>query len=186
MVEMAVSLSVLMILTAIAIPTLMRSFRTYQLNDAAARLSGLLKFTRFEAVRRNRQTCFLTKQNGYAWTLGTDSICSGTLDTNGKQQVITGFATLLPGGSSGLPGQGAICGWSGAVRGGYRSVLPARGRQPSFLVFEGYRPLWSPLARGTHPRTQGPILLKLCLRFRWHVEHFHSERDVNTSGRARS
>src|SRR5713101_5496264 len=109
MVEMAVSLSVLMILTAIAIPTLMRSFRTYQLNDAAARLSGLLKFTRFEAVRRNRQTCFLTKQNGYAWTLGTDSICSGTLDTNGKQQVITGFATLLPGGSSGLPGQGAIC-----------------------------------------------------------------------------
>ena len=109
MVEMTISMVVLMILTAIAIPTLMRSLRTYQLNDAAARLSDMLKFTRFEAVRRNRQACFLTKQNGYTWTLGTDSICSGALDTNGKQQLITGFATLLPGGTSGLPGQGAIC-----------------------------------------------------------------------------
>ena len=49
MVELAVSLTVLLILTAIAIPSLMRSFRTYQLNDAAARLSDMLKFTRFEA-----------------------------------------------------------------------------------------------------------------------------------------
>jgi len=53
MVELAVSLTVLLILTAIAIPSLMRTFRTYQLNDAAARLSDILKFTRFEAVRRN-------------------------------------------------------------------------------------------------------------------------------------
>jgi len=53
MVELTVSMTVLMILTAIAIPSLMRSFRTYQLNDVAARLSDILKFTRFEAVRRN-------------------------------------------------------------------------------------------------------------------------------------
>jgi len=38
MVELAVSMTVLLILTAIAIPSLMRSFRTYQLNDAATRL----------------------------------------------------------------------------------------------------------------------------------------------------
>ncbi len=54
MVELGVSLAVLLILTAIAIPSLMRSFRTYQLNDAAARLSDMLKFTRFEAVRRKQ------------------------------------------------------------------------------------------------------------------------------------
>ena len=35
MVELAVSLTVVLILTAIAIPSLVRSFRTYQLNDAA-------------------------------------------------------------------------------------------------------------------------------------------------------
>src|SRR3981189_1479993 len=84
MVELAVSLTVLLILTAIAIPSLMRSFRTYQLNDAAARLSDMLKFTRLEAVRRNKQVCFLMQQSGSTWTVGTDSTCIGTLDANGK------------------------------------------------------------------------------------------------------
>jgi type II secretory pathway pseudopilin PulG len=104
MVELAVSMTVLLILTAIAIPSLMRSFRAYQLNDAAARLSDMLKFTRFEAVRRNKPVCFLMQQSGYTWTLGTDSTnCSGTLDVYGKRQVITGFATLLPAGVAPSP-----------------------------------------------------------------------------------
>lgn len=104
MVELAVSLTVLLILTAIAIPSLMRSFRTYQLNDAASRLSDMLKFTRFEAVRKNTQVCFLMRQpSPPAWTIGTDSSCSGTLDTNGKRQVITGFATLLSSGVAPTP-----------------------------------------------------------------------------------
>jgi hypothetical protein len=108
MVEMAVSMTVLLILTAIAIPNLMRSFRTYQLNDGAARLSDMLKFTRFEAVRRNKPACFLmTQPSPSTWIIGTDLNCDGTLDLTGKQQVIAGFAVLLPPG--GLPSQGAIC-----------------------------------------------------------------------------
>ncbi len=103
MVELAVSMTVLLILTAIAIPSLMRSFRTYQLNDAAARLSDMLKFTRFEAVRKNTRVCFLMQQSGYTWTLGTDSTCGGTFDTNGKQQLISGVATLLPAGAPPSP-----------------------------------------------------------------------------------
>ncbi len=109
MVELAVSMTVLLILTAIAIPNFMRSLRIYQLNDMAARLSDMLKFTRFEAVRQNKQLCFLMNQNGSTWFLGTDSNCSGALDANGRHQVITGFATLLPANTLGLPGQGAIC-----------------------------------------------------------------------------
>jgi len=68
MVELAVSMTVLMILTAIAIPSLMHSFRTYQLNDAASRLSDILKFTRFEAVRRNTP---VTLQSSRTATIGT-------------------------------------------------------------------------------------------------------------------
>jgi Tfp pilus assembly protein FimT len=100
-VELAVSLTVLLILTAIAIPTLMRSFRAYQLNDAASRLSDMLKFTRFEAVRKNKPVCFLTQQSGSTWVLGTDSSpnCGSTLDPNGRQQVIGGIVTLLPSGA---------------------------------------------------------------------------------------
>jgi len=48
-----------------------------------------LKLTRFEAVRRNKPVCFLMQQSGSTWILGTDLTCTGTLDTNGRQQAIT-------------------------------------------------------------------------------------------------
>jgi type II secretory pathway pseudopilin PulG len=97
-VELVVSLCVMLILTAIAIPTLIRSFRTYQLNDAATRLAAMLKFTRFEAVRRNTQINFLLRNSGTGWLVGTDSDSDGTLQTTEKQELIIGFATLLPSG----------------------------------------------------------------------------------------
>ncbi len=99
MVELAVSLTVLLILTAIAIPSLMRSFRTYQLNDAAARLSDMLKFTRFEAVRRNTTVPLQIQQFGNDWSLWADSDKDGILDTTEKQILITGVVTLLPSGT---------------------------------------------------------------------------------------
>lgn len=97
-VELVVSLSVMLILTAIAIPTLVRSFRTYQLNDAATRLSAMLKFTRFEAVRRNTQINFLMQASGTGYLVGTDSNNDGTLQATEKQELIAGFATLLSSG----------------------------------------------------------------------------------------
>ena len=104
MVELAVSLTVLLILTAIAIPSLMRSFRTYQLNDAAARLSDMLKFTRFEAVRRNTQVQLLMQQpSPPAWIIGVDSNGNGIIDAAEKQQIISGFATLLSSGVAPTP-----------------------------------------------------------------------------------
>jgi len=97
-------MTVLLILTAIAIPSLMYSFRTYQLNDAATRVSDALKFTRFEAVRRNTQVCFLMQSgSGSSWIIGTDSNCSSTFTANERQQVISGFAALLPSGVAPSP-----------------------------------------------------------------------------------
>jgi hypothetical protein len=103
MVELALSLAIVLILSAIAIPTMMDSLRVYQLNDAAARVSDLLKFTRFEAVRRNKEVNFLLQANGGGWVVGTDSNGNGVIDTNPaeRQEVIVGFATLLP--AAGLP-----------------------------------------------------------------------------------
>jgi Tfp pilus assembly protein FimT len=95
----------MLILSAIAIPTLMRSFRTYQLNDAATRLAAMLKFTRFEAVRRNTQVNFRMQVSGAGWLVGTDSDNDGTIDPTEKQELIAGFATLL---SAGAPPPTAI------------------------------------------------------------------------------
>jgi type IV fimbrial biogenesis protein FimT len=101
-VELAVSLAIMLILSAVAIPTMMNALRAYQLNDAAARVSDLLKFTRFEAVRRNTQVSFWLQANGANnWIVGVDSNGNGVIDPAERQEVITGFATLLP--SGGLP-----------------------------------------------------------------------------------
>ena len=102
-VELSVSLCVLLVLTAIAVPTLMRSLRAYQLNDAATRLSAMLKFTRFEAVRRNTQINFLMQASGPGYLVGTDSNNNNAIDPTEKQELISGFATLLPAGVAPAP-----------------------------------------------------------------------------------
>lgn len=107
MVELLVSICVMLVLTALAIPSLMRSMRTYQLNSAAASVSDMLKFTRFEAVRRNTPINFLMLNNGPAgWLVGTDSNINGALDPTEKQQSLAGYPTLLPSGVA--PSDGVI------------------------------------------------------------------------------
>ena len=103
MVELVVSVCVLLVLTSLAIPSLMRSLRAYQLNNAAASVSDMLKFTRFEAVRRNAQINFLMQANGTGWLVGADSNINGTLDLTEKQQSIAGYANLLPAGTAPPP-----------------------------------------------------------------------------------
>jgi hypothetical protein len=143
-VELAVSMTVLLILTAIAIPTLMRSFRTYQLNDAAARLSDMLKFTRFEAVRRNKQINFLTQASGAGWLVGTDLDGSGTIDATEKQQLISGVVTLLPAGappnaSSILAKLGATSGLDASKSGAAGSItFDARGAVSGLAAYVFY------------------------------------------------
>jgi len=97
------SICVMLILTALAIPSLTRSLRSYQLNSAAASVSDMLKFTRFEAVRRNTQINFLMQANGPGWLVGTDSNNNGVLDPKEKQQMIAGYPTLLPAGTAPAP-----------------------------------------------------------------------------------
>lgn len=103
MVELVMSICVMLILTALAIPSLMRSMRAYQLNSAAASVSDMLKFTRFEAVRRNTQINFLMQANATGWLIGADSNSDGTLQPTEKQQSIAGYATLLPAGTAPAP-----------------------------------------------------------------------------------
>jgi prepilin-type N-terminal cleavage/methylation domain-containing protein len=103
MVELAVSLCVVLILSAIAVPSLLQSFRSYQLNDSAARLSDILKFTRFEAVRRNTQISFQFQQFGNDWNVWADTIVNATPDPIEKQFLITGWVSLLPAGGPPAP-----------------------------------------------------------------------------------
>ncbi len=126
MVELVVSLCLMVILTAIAVPSLVRSLRAYQLNATAAGLSDMLKFTRFEAVRRNTPVNLQVQASGTAWVVWTDSINNGTLDPTEKQQLIQGFTTLLPSGA--VPPPNAIT----AALGGAPTTLSGANNSVTF------------------------------------------------------
>jgi Tfp pilus assembly protein FimT len=76
-VELLVSLTLIMIFSAFAVPSLTRTYRAYQMDDIASQVAGQLKFTRYEAIRRNNPIrCFNNPQNGIL-TMFTDQIAAG-------------------------------------------------------------------------------------------------------------
>jgi prepilin-type N-terminal cleavage/methylation domain-containing protein len=103
LVELVVSLAIVLVLTAIALPSLTRSYRTYQLNDAATRLASMLKFTRFEAIRRNTPVTCQIQLLGGIWTVWADTIANGNPDPQEQQLVLIDTAVLLPAGSPPAP-----------------------------------------------------------------------------------
>jgi len=106
LVELVVSLCIVLILSAVALPSLTRSYRTYQLNDAASRLAGVLKYTRYEAIRRNTPVSCQIKQVGGIWIVWADTLNNGTPDPSEQQLLFVGSAVLLS--SGGLPAPSAI------------------------------------------------------------------------------
>ena len=52
-IELLVVLGIFGILSGIAVPSLARTYRNYQMDDAASQVAGIVKFTRYEAIRRN-------------------------------------------------------------------------------------------------------------------------------------
>jgi prepilin-type N-terminal cleavage/methylation domain-containing protein len=96
LVELLLSLAVLLVLTAVAIPVVVRSLQSYQLNSVASQFAGMLKFTKFEAIRQNtRVGCQIVRQ-GSNWFVWVDSNGNGIADGAEPQMVITGSLTLLP------------------------------------------------------------------------------------------
>lgn len=127
MVELVVSLCIMLILTAIAVPSLMRSVRVYQLNSAAGNISDVLKFTRFEAVRRNTKVSFLLAPSGSGWVAWTGPSTDTAPSSTEKQVLIGGFASLV---TSGAPPGPTVAG-SGTL-----NVLSGSSCTPACLAFD--------------------------------------------------
>lgn len=118
MIELLVSICVMFILTALAIPSLMRSLRTYQLNSAAASVSDIMKYTRFEAVRQNKKVSFLLAPGAAGWIVWTGPPTDTAPAPTEKQLPIAGFASLVTAGFPAGPtiaGSGALNMLSGSV-----------------------------------------------------------------------
>jgi prepilin-type N-terminal cleavage/methylation domain-containing protein len=96
LVELVLSLAVLLVITTLAVPVVLRSLQTYQLNATASQLAGMLKFTKFDAIRQNTAVSCQIKQINGVWVVWADS--NGDLAPDGAepQMVISGSETLLP------------------------------------------------------------------------------------------
>lgn len=95
-VELLLSLTVLLILTTVAVPVVVRSLQTYQLNSTASQLAGMLKFTKFEAIRQNTRVGCQILQQGSHWLIWVDSNGNGIPDGAEPQMQIAGSFTFLP------------------------------------------------------------------------------------------
>jgi|SRR6266481_763285 len=99
LVELVLSLAVLLVITTLAIPVVVRSLQTYQLNATASQLAGMLKFAKFDAIRQNTPVSFQIKQSasGTSWIAWVDSNGDNQPDGAEPQMVIpmAGNDTLL-------------------------------------------------------------------------------------------
>ncbi len=113
LVELLVSIAILTILLIISVPTLLKAYRSYQLNDAASRFSGMLKSARFSAIRKNTPVSCQVKKIGANWTIWVDLDGDGTAQSTEPQILIGGLVSLLDSGS--VPAPTAIAAAQGAA-----------------------------------------------------------------------
>jgi prepilin-type N-terminal cleavage/methylation domain-containing protein len=95
LVELVLSLAMLLIITTLAIPVVVRSLQVYQLNSTASQLAGMLKFAKFDAIRQNTPVSCQIKRSGAYWLVWADSNGNGVADGAEPQMFIGGTFTLL-------------------------------------------------------------------------------------------
>lgn len=123
LVELLVSVIILVILAAIAVPTLLRAYHSYQLGDAASRLSGMMKTTRFSAIQRNTVISCYIQQSGSTWAIWTDLNNDTAEETNEPQLTIGGVVQMLAAGA--VPPPTEIVTAIGASSPSYHVVSPS-------------------------------------------------------------
>jgi len=124
-VELVVSVAIILSVSAIAVPTITKTLNLYRVNDAATQLAGILKITRFEAIRRNTSINCLNAQAGPTAqaTVWSDNNGNGVPDPGEKQIVLGVNATLVA--PAAVPNAGALATAAGVAA--LTPVNPAGG-----------------------------------------------------------
>jgi Tfp pilus assembly protein FimT len=94
--ELVIAVAVILIISAMAIPSITKNLRIYQLNDAANQLAGILKFTRYEAIRRNSPINCVNAQstaNGPANVWADDN--ADNVEQATERQILLGSTVTL-------------------------------------------------------------------------------------------
>lgn len=95
--ELVVVAFLLMAISAFAIPSVMRSWRAYELTSRATQVASMLKLTRSNAIRLNTtMTCLVVQKRGI-WSVGEDLNGDGVLDTSEPRVILNGPVRVYPG-----------------------------------------------------------------------------------------
>jgi Tfp pilus assembly protein FimT len=99
--ELLFSLGIVLVISAIAVPSITKTLRIYQLNDAASQVAGILKLTRFEAIRRNTPVSCVNSQAAAQGPANLWSDSNGdNVEQSTEKQILLGVnATLVPAGA---------------------------------------------------------------------------------------
>jgi len=108
MIELLAVMAVILVVSAISTPSFMRAYQYYQVSNATASMANVIKFTRYEAIRRNTPINCVIGPAAPAGTMAwTDSIANGVADNVEQQLTFTTTVTLLAPGNlpaGALPG----------------------------------------------------------------------------------
>lgn len=114
MVELLVTFAIILIISSFGTPSLVRTYKSLKLTDAASQVVGVLNMTRLEAVRQNTQISCQIRPYGPGngtWQVWADSNKNGVPDVGEKWYISANTANLLPAG--GVPNAGALNGAAG-------------------------------------------------------------------------
>lgn len=152
LIEILIVIAIGFALMAIAIPSGLRAYRTYDLDSAASQVAGSLKFTRMQAIRLNTPIDFrsrvLGSGNTQIWTDSSVPLNDGIFEPSENQALLTPSGNLVA--IAGVPNTAAI---AAAIGGGaLTGVAPAAG----LIAFD---------QRGAvAPGAGGPAIYAICIQ----------------------
>jgi type IV fimbrial biogenesis protein FimT len=144
LIELLVVVAVVMIISGVALPGILQAYRSYQVGSAGNQVSDVLKFTRYEAVRRNTLINCLVRQNAGVTTVWADSNSNGALDNTEKVARFAGNVNLVAAGgvpftaalatAAGIPALTSISNTNGTVQFDQRGALNPAG---AYVLYVG-------------------------------------------------
>ncbi len=101
--ELVVTLAVALILMAIGLPAFLRAFHAYQLSNSASQMADILRLSRYEAIRLNKQVnCQIQPYSG------DPTMTIVWADSNGNRVQDPGEKMILLGSSGNLVAAGTV------------------------------------------------------------------------------
>ncbi len=98
-IELLVAMAVALVLTGIGMPYFLNAYRSYQLTNAASQLAGILRLTRYEAIRRNTPvSCMWQAPDAASTIVWVDTIANQLPDPTEQTVYLgTGGRVIDPG-----------------------------------------------------------------------------------------